>query len=99
MKKLITKDRKLCLKVKTQEKQLFILKIISQNSNLFILIRWNAYLKLKRLSEMGSKVSISPRCLHTINRKRFNVLAPFSRYVFLKLIRSGKISGTRKSNW
>ena len=99
MKKLITKDNKLRLKLKLQEKQSFVLKTIFQNSNLFTLIRWNAYFQLKKFGEISSKVSTSPRCLHTINRKRFNTLAPFSRYVLLKLIRSGKISGVRKSHW
>lgn len=99
MKKLIAKDKKRRLKLKTQEKQFFILKTIFQNSNLFTLIRWNAYLRLKRLGEISSEVSVSSRCLYTINRKRFNTLAPFSRYVFLKLIRFGKISGVRKSSW
>ena len=99
MKKLITKDKKLRLKLKAQEQQFFILKTIFQNSSLFTLIRWNAYLRLKTLGEISSEVSTSARCLYTINRKRFNTLAPFSRYVFLKFIRSGKISGIRKSSW
>ena len=69
MKKLITKDNKLRLKLKLQEKQLFILKIIFQNSNFFTLIRWNAYLRLKKLGEISSKSSTISRCLYTINRK------------------------------
>jgi ribosomal protein S14 len=99
MKKLITKDKELRLKVKKQEKQYFVLKSIFQNSNLFMLIRWNAYLHLKSLGETDSKVSISARCVYTVNRKRFNRSAPFSRHVFLKLIQSGKLSGFRKSSW
>lgn len=99
MKKLIAKDKKLRLKLEIQEKELFVLKIIFQNSNLFTLIRWKAYLQLKKLGETHSEVSKSSRCLYTINRERFNNLAPFSRYIFLKLIRSGKISGMRKSSW
>jgi ribosomal protein S14 len=99
MKKLITKDKKLRVKVKKQEKQHFVLKSIFQNSNLFMLIRWNAYLRLKTYSEMNSRVSISARCVYTINRKCFNRSTPFSRHVFLKLIQSGKLSGFRKSSW
>lgn len=99
MKKLIIKDKKLRLKLKQQEKQYFVLKAIFQNSNLFTLIRWNAYLQLKNLCEASSKVSLSPRCVYTINKKRFSILAPFSRYVFLKLIKSGKVHGFRKSSW
>ena len=99
MKKLIIKDKKGCLELKKQEKYYFILRSIFQNSNFFMLIRWNAYLRLKALGEISSKVSTSFRCVYTINRKRFNSLAPFSRYVFLKLIQSGKVSGFKKSSW
>ena len=99
MKKLIVKDKKFLLELKKQEKHYFILKSIFQNSNFFMLIRWNAYLRLKALGETSSKISTSFRCVYTINRKRFNSLTPFSRYVFLKLIQSGKISGFKKSSW
>ena len=99
MKKLIVKDKKLRLKLKTQEKKYFVLKTIFQNSNLFILIRWNAYFQLKALGEMSSKVSTFSRCLYTVNKKRFNALAPFSRYILLKIVRSGQLSGIRKSSW
>ena len=99
MKKLIIKDKNLRLQLKKQEKQYFVLKAIFQNSNLFTLIRWNAYLQLKDLCDTGSKTSMSPRCVYTINKKRFRALAPFSRYIFLKLIKSGKVHGFRKSNW
>lgn len=99
MKKLIAKDREIRLKLVLQEKQIFILKTIFQNLNLFTLVRWNAYIRLKKFSKISPKLSISSRCLYTINRKRFNTLAPFSRHVLLKLIRAGKISGLRKSHW
>ena len=99
MKKLIVKDKKLRLRLKTQEKEYFVLKIIFQNSNLFTLIRWNAYLRLKALGKDNSRISTSSRCLYTINKKRFNTLTPFSRYLFLKKIRSGQFSGIRKSSW
>ena len=99
MKKLILKDKKLRLELKKQEKQYFVLKSIFQNSNFFILIRWNAYLHFKALGETSSKVSTSFRCVYTINRKRFSSLAPFSRYIFIKLIQSGKVSGLKKSSW
>ena len=99
MKKLIVKDKKLRFELKKQEKQYFILKTIYQNSNFFTLIRWNAFFQLKALSETSSKVSTQFRCLYTINRQRFHAFIPFSRYVFLKLVRAGKVSGFRKSSW
>lgn len=100
MKTLIIRDKKLRLRIKQFEKQHFILKSIFKNTNFFILIRWKAFLKLKSLSNLNySKISISNRCLYTFNRKRLNILAPFSRHIFLKLIRSGKITGLQKSSW
>jgi hypothetical protein len=99
MKKLLVKDKKLRLRIQKQEKHYFVLKTIFQNSNLFPLIRWNAYLQLSTLGSGNSIISTSPRCIYTVNRKRFNKLTPFSRHVLLRLIRNGKISGIKKANW
>lgn len=99
MKKLIEKDKKRIDSVKQIEKQNFILKSIFKNTNFFLLIRWQAFLKLKLLTSKNSKVSISLKCLYTTNKKKFNKNTFFSRHVFLKLIRSGELSGIRKSSW
>jgi ribosomal protein S14 len=99
MKKLFVKDKKLRLNIKTIEKQQFILKFIFKNFNFLKLLRWKAFSKLKKLLRVNSKTSISNRCLSTINRKRLNYWTSFSRHIFLKLIRSGKITGMRKSSW
>lgn len=99
MKKLLIKDKKLRLNIKTIEKQQFILESIFKNLNFFNLLRWKAFLKFKNLSKINSKISISNRCLYTINKSRINSTTSFSRHIFLKLIRSGKITGMRKSSW
>ena len=99
MKKLKPKDKKLRLNLKITEKEQFILKFIFKNLNFFNLLRWKAFLKLKNLSKKNSKISISNICLKTINRSRINFLTSFSRHIFLKLIRKGKISGIQKSSW
>ena len=99
VKKLLEKDKKLRLRLKNLEKQHFVFKSIFKNFNFFLLVRWNAFLKLKNLTASNSKVSTSNRCLYTINKKRFNKLTTFSRHIFLKLIRSGEINGIRKSSW
>lgn len=99
MKKLLEKDKKLRSRIKQSEKKNFIFKSIFKNFNFFVLIRWNAFLKLKTLSKNSSFVSLSPRCLASVNKKRFNKLTPFSRHIFLKLIRSGQISSVQKSSW
>ena len=99
MRKLLERDKKLRVSIKKAEKKSFILNSIYKNFNFFILIRWNAFLKLQNLSKKSSSVSLLPRCLDTINKKRFNKLTPFSRHVFLKLIRSGQISSIQKASW
>ena len=99
MKKLIEKDKKLRTRIQKTENQHFILKSIFRNNNFFVLVRWKAFNKLKSLGFKNSKVSLSPRCLMTVNRKKFNKLTFFSRHVFLKLVRSGVISGIKKASW
>lgn len=99
MKKLIEKDKKRRIQIKNIEKKVFILKSIFRNVNFFMLIRWNAFLQLKTLAKVSSPVSLSARCLYSINKKRFNKLTPFSRHVFLKLVRSGQISSVQKASW
>jgi ribosomal protein S14 len=99
MKKLIEKDKKLRKNILKKEKQYFILKSICTNSNFFVLVRWNAFIKLKNTLNGSYKTSLSNRCLQTVNRKRFNKLTKFSRHIFLKHLRFGKISGIQKSVW
>jgi ribosomal protein S14 len=99
MKKLIEKDKKLRNEFFLFEHKLFILKSIFTNLNIFTLIRWRAFLKFKTLSQNALKVAMVNRCLKSINNKRFNKLTGFSRHIFLKIIRSGKIPGIRKSSW
>lgn len=99
MKKLFAKDRKNREIVKEIELKHFVLKQISTNSNFLKTTRWNAIHKLSSLSKKGSKTVLSNRCIKTINKKTFHKFTNFSRTVFLKLVKSGYISGMRKSSW
>lgn len=99
MKKLLVKDKKLRQNILKAENKHFVLKSIFKNFNFFILIRWNAFSKLKFLTQNCSKISTVNRCLFSINKKRFNKLTGFSRHVFLKTIRAGEVSGLKKSSW
>jgi ribosomal protein S14 len=99
MQKLLQKDIKLRNRILLNETKHFILKSIVKNFNFFILIRWNAFLKLKELTQNSSKVSIVNRCLSSVNKKRFNRLTSFSRHIFLKSIRKGFVHGVKKSSW
>ena len=99
MKKLFAKDRRNRKIVKQLELKHFILKQISTNSNFLKTARWNALHKLSNISKNGSKTVISNRCVQTINKKTFSKFSNFSRTVYLKLVKSGYISGIRKSSW
>jgi ribosomal protein S14 len=99
MKKLFAKDKRNRETVKHLELNHFILKQISTNSNFLKTVRWNALHKLSSASKNGSKTVVSNRCIQTINRKTFHKFSNFSRMVYLKLVKSGYISGIRKSSW
>lgn len=99
MKKLLEKDKKIRKILKNFEKKKFIFKTISINSNLPILLRFNAFNNLNKITKKASKTFISNRCVLTINKKKFNKLTHFSRIVFLKLAKQNRISGLAKSNW
>jgi ribosomal protein S14 len=99
MKKLFAKDRENRKLIKETELQRFILKQISTNSNFLKTTKWNALYKISSLSKKSSKTVLSNRCVKTINKKTFHKFTNFSRTVFLKLVKSGHISGMRKSSW
>ena len=99
MKKILVKDKKHRKLIKHFELNHFILKQISNNNNFQKVTKWNALGKLTNLPKNSSKTYITNRCVKTINKKTFNKLSNFSRTVFLKLVKSGEISGMRKSSW
>lgn len=99
MKKLIEKDKKLRKNIKISENKYFILKAIFKNSNFPTLVRWKSFYQLKILGLKNSKIMLSPKCLLTLNKKKYNKLTFFSRHIFLKLIRSGFISNVKKASW
>ena len=99
MKKLFAKDKDNRKLVKQGELEHFVLKQISVNSNFLKTTRWKALYKLSNFTKQGSKTILSNRCVKTVNKKTFHKFTNFSRTVFLKLIKSGQISGMRKSSW
>jgi len=99
MKKLLEKDKKIRKNIKNLEKRKFIFKIISNNSSLPGLLRFNAFNNLNKIPHKASKTFISNRCVNTINKKKFNKLTHFSRIVFLKLSRNKSIHGLNKISW
>ena len=99
MKKLLIKDKKVRKEIKKLENFFFVSKIISNNSNLPDLLRFNAFSNFNKISNKASKSFISNRCVTTVNKKKFNKLTHYSRIVFLKLARHKNIYGLTKSSW
>lgn len=99
MKSLIQKDkkrRKLSYKYETNR---LILKNIIKNKNLTTTIRWNAVIKLSILPNNSSKIKQSNRCINTGRKKGIVSIFKLSRISFLKIARSGMISGLKKFYW
>lgn len=99
MNKLLQRDKKNRKIVKQFEIERFILKSIIKNLNYSNIIRWNAILILTNLPINSSEIGLINRCIITGSKKRVNNLYNYSRMVFLKLTRSGYISGIKKSTW
>lgn len=99
MKKLIIKDKSKKKKFYNDEKITYVLSSISNNLNMLSSIRQNANKRLQNLTSKSSIASFNSRCKITVHKKRFNKLTRYSRHVFLKLIRFGKINGFQKASW
>ena len=99
MKKKLISDAKKRKIVNKFETDLFIYKSILKNFNFSNIIRWNALLKLSDLPKNSCEVRLNKRCNITGRKSSCNSLYRFSRLVFLRLLRSGDISGFKKSSW
>ena len=99
MKSLIQKDKKNRLIFKKLEHKKAIIKPILHNTNFSIILRWNSYEKLSRLTDKSSLSHLNNRCVLTGRKKRINKLYSFSRIMFLKLVRANDICGLKKSSW
>ena len=99
MKKLFNKDKNCRFIFKIINKNYFVLKSIIKNKYFFLFIRYKSYLKLTKLVKFYSNISIVNRCIESVNKKSFNKFTLFSRFIYLKLIKNGKITGFQKLNW
>jgi ribosomal protein S14 len=100
MKKKSQKDRKIRKLFNQQELNHIILKSIVKNENLSLVVKWNAISKLSNFSGSKNKTRFVNRCILTNRKAKFtNIFKKFSRLSFLRLARSGTISGLKKSSW
>ena len=97
MKKMLYKDlskRKIVASIETKK---LLLKSIYKNSGIATFVRWKAFNCLINLPKNGNLSRVKYRCIFTGNSSKNNKHYRFSRLMFLKLARSGNISGLRKS--
>jgi hypothetical protein len=99
MQKLYVKDKTKRQIVEKLNKKYFVLKSIIKNKYILKLIHYKVCLKLKALSGLGSIITLSNRCVDSVSKKRYNKFTLFSRFIYLKLIKNGKVTGFQKSNW
>ena len=96
MKKLYYKNKKIKTFIKNTCEDYFLLKSIIKNTLLFVLLRYNAYLKLKFINLFHSS---SNKCSDSYNKKRFNKFSFYSRSIFSKKVQNGEIFGFIKTSW
>ena len=97
MKKSIYKDIHKRKTVLNFMKKKTVLKCIYKNSCLTTFIRWKALNSLVSLPKNTSLTRVKSRCIVTGKSSKNNKFYRFSRLTFLRLARSGSISGLRKS--
>jgi len=99
MKRIFARDKKNRKIIKQFEFDHFVWKQILTNSNILKTTRWNSLHLFSNISKKSFKTTLLKRCIQTKNKKTFHKFSNFSRIIFLKLIRSGYISGMRKASW
>ena len=99
MNKLKRKDNAFRKIFKKNELKTTLLKNIQSNFYLTANIRLKS-LDMSFASENGAyKTKINNRCIKTVSKKNINKKFKLSRIELLRLIRSGKVYGFKKSVW
>ena len=100
MQKKSQKDKKIRKFFYQQELIQTFTKSIIRNQNLSLIMKLNAILKLSNFSGNYNQSWFVNRCILTNRKAKFNnIFKKFSRLSLLRLARSGKISGLKKSSW
>lgn len=100
MQKKSQKDKKIRKFFYQQELIQTFTKSIIRNQNLSLIMKLNAILKLSNFSGNYNQTRFVNRCILTNRKAKFNnIFKKFSRLSLLRLARSGKISGLKKSSW
>lgn len=99
MKKLKKTDIAARKAFKTAELEKRLFKNVYDNNFLLTQIKWKALELSQRHGSACSKAKSVNRCIETISRKSVHKGFRLSRLSLIKLIRTGKINGVKKSVW
>ena len=66
------KDKKIRKLFSKKELTDFVLKNLVQNSNLSVIIKWNAILQMSNLTKNQNKTKFVNRCILTARKAKFN---------------------------
>lgn len=94
--KLYKKNKKLINSFVNYTNQYFLLKLFIKNKLLNTLIKYNLILIQHTIFKKFSKVKIINKCCISINKKRFNNITLYSRFIFKKIVLNGKLFGITK---
>lgn len=99
MKKVYTKNKTMLFFALSLAKKQFVLKALINQQHVFGLLKQKIRNQLIICTKTFSQIKIINKCILTYNKKQFNKFIFFSRFLYLKLIRLGKINGFTKSSW
>lgn len=99
MKYLKQKDKQNRIGFKNFEYKKLIVKTLITNTNLSKVVRWKFSKELIVLPKKFLLSSFNNRCVITGRKKRINKLYSFSRIMFLRLAREGKLNNLKKATW
>jgi small subunit ribosomal protein S14 len=99
MKFLLTRERLRREHFKKTETQIIALKYITHNQNLSATFRWEAFLKLSKITKKNSRVSLKNRCSLTGRGRGFIRFFYLSRIAMRDFARNNELPFITKDSW
>lgn len=99
MKFLLARERLRREYFKKTETQIIALKYIIHNRNLSATFRWEAFLKLSKITKKNSRVSLKNRCSLTGRGRGFFRFFSLSRIAIRNFARNNELPFVTKYSW
>ena len=96
---LLTRERLRREHFKKIETRIIALKYIIHNQNLSATFRWEAFLKLSKITKKNSRVSLKNRCSLTGRGRGFFRFFSLSRIAIRDFARNNELPFLRKDSW